>query len=41
MSEREHAHQLVDRLPEPQLLALVEFLEKPPQPLRATAKENG
>lgn len=27
MSEREHAHELIDRLPEPQLSALVGLLE--------------
>jgi hypothetical protein len=35
MSEREHAHQLIDRLPETQLSGLVRFLETIVDPMAA------
>lgn len=38
MSEREHAHQLIDRLPETQLSALVGLLETIVDPLAAALR---
>lgn len=39
MSDREHAHQLIDRMPEMQLSGLVQFLETIVDPV-ATALRN-
>lgn len=38
MSEREHAHELIDRLPETQLSALVGLLETIVDPVTATLR---
>src|ERR1019366_7677602 len=38
MSEREHAHELIDRLPEPQLSALVGLLETMVYPVAAALR---
>lgn len=38
MSEREHAHELIDRLPEPQLSALVGLLETIVDPVAAALR---
>jgi hypothetical protein len=38
MSEREHAHELIDRLPETQLSALVGLLEAIVDPVQATLR---
>ncbi len=38
MSEREHAHELIDRLPEKQLLALVGLLETIVDPVSAALR---
>lgn len=39
MSEREHAHELIDRLPETQLLALVGLLETIIDPVAAALRK--
>ncbi len=38
MSDREHAHQLIDRLPEMQLSGLVQFLETIVDPVTAALR---